>query len=107
MRSTILAAATAAALAFTGSVASAQTLETFTRADFERALTEAGATIATTDPKSERIDFTFEGGVTADALLLACQNDQTKTGCLGSSMLAIFEADAGTTREQVMDAVNK
>ena len=45
--------------------------------------------------------------MTADALLLACEDDKAKTRCLGSSMLATFAADAGTTREQVMEAVNK
>ena len=108
MRWTTLAAAAALALGSTAAQAqSAQTLSHFTRADFERALTEAGATITTTDPKSDRIDFTFEGGVTADALLLACEDDAAKTRCLGSSMLATFEADTGTTPEQVMEAVNK
>lgn len=107
MRWTTLAAAAALALGSTAAQAqSAQTLSHFTRADFEQALTEAGATI-TSAAGSERIDFTFEGGVTADALLLACEDEATKRRCLGSSMLATFEADAGTTREQVMEAVNK
>lgn len=107
MRWTILAAATALALGSTAAQAqSAQTLSHFTRADFERALTEAGATITST-AGSEQIDFTFEGGVTADALLLACEDDATKTRCLGSSMLATFEADTGTTPEQVMEAINR
>lgn len=107
MRLMILAAAAALALGSTAAQAqSAQTLSHFTRADFERALTEAGATINSA-AGSDRIDFTFEGGVTADALLLACEDDKAKTKCLGSSMLATFEADAGTTPEQVMEAVNQ
>ncbi len=107
MRSTILAAAAALALGSTAAQAqSAQTLSHFSRADFERALTEAGATI-TSAAGSERIDFTFEGGVTADALLLACEDEATRTRCLGSSMLATFEADPGTTPGQLMEAINK
>jgi hypothetical protein len=106
MRSMILAAGVAAALAFTGTAASAETLHHFTRADFEQALREAGADI-TSDNTSERIDFTFEGSVSADALLLACEDEKTKTKCLGSSMLATFAADEGTTPEQVMEAINK
>lgn len=102
MRWTILAAAI---LAMTTTTAQAQSLTHFTRADFERALVEAGATITTEDPKSERIDFKFEGGVIADALLLACEDNVAKTKCLGSSMLATFEPE-GKTREQVIEAIN-
>lgn len=102
MRWTILAAAT---LALTTTTAQAQSLQHFTRADFERALVDAGATITTEDPKSERIDFSFDGGVIADALLLACEDNAAKTKCLGSSMLATFEPE-GKTREQVIEAIN-
>ena len=105
MRSMILAAGAAAALAFTGTAASAQTLQHFTRADFEQALREAGATI-TSNSASERIDFKFAGDVTADALLLACEDSQAKTKCLGSSLLATFEPDPGQTPEEIMNAIN-
>jgi hypothetical protein len=106
MRPKILAAGIAAALAFTGTSASAQTLQHFTRADFEQALREAGATV-TSAAGSDRIDFTFSGEVTADGLLLACEDEQAKTNCLGSSMLATFEPDSGQTREQIIEAINK
>lgn len=102
MRWTILAAA---ALALITTSAQAQNIQHFTRADFERALVEAGATITTEDPKAERIDFEFDGGVIADALLLACEDDVAKTKCLGSSMLATFEPDSRTP-EQVSQAIN-
>lgn len=102
MRWMILAAAAALALSTS---AQAQSLQHFTRADFERALGEAGATITTNDPKSDRIDFEFDGGVIADALLLACEDDGTKTKCLGSSMLATFEPE-GKSREEVIEAIN-
>jgi DNA-binding LacI/PurR family transcriptional regulator len=104
MRSTILAAA--AALAFTAVPAQAQSLQHFTRADFERALRDAGATITTTDPASERIEFTFNDGVSADAMLLACEDKEKKTKCLGSSLLATFGPDEGQTREEIMKAIN-
>lgn len=102
MRWMILAAA---ALALSTTSAQAQSLQHFTRADFERALVEAGATITTEDPKAERIDFEFDGGVIADALLLGCEDNVAKTKCLGSSMLATFEAE-DRTAEQVMQAIN-
>ena len=107
MRWMILLAA--AVLAVSGplgtSAAHAQTLQNFTRADFETALRDAGAEIVQgEDP--QRIDFTFEGGVTADALLLAC-DEGTQNNCLGSSLLATFTADEGTTDAAVTKAVNE
>lgn len=107
MRSTILAAAAAFALLGTSAHAqSTQTLKHFTRADFERALTEAGATITPSEKPENRIDFTFEGGVLADALLLACEDDEKKTKCLGSSLLATFTPADGATPEQINEAIN-
>ncbi len=107
MRSKILAAA--AAITCLGSAAHAQTAQTmqhFTRADLESALREAGATITATDTVSQRIDFTFNGGVNADALLLACEDDKLKTKCIGSSLLATFTPDDLQTPEQIGDAIN-
>lgn len=106
MRWTILAAA-AAMVALGGGAAqaqSSQTLQHFTRADFEQALTEAGATItAGEDP--QRVNFSFEGGVLADGLLLAC-DEGTQDNCLGSSILATFTAEDGATVEDVNAAIN-
>ncbi|MBA4044436.1 MAG: YbjN domain-containing protein [Erythrobacter sp.] len=108
MRWTLMLAG-AAALALGGGAAQAQsadTLQVFTRADFERALVDAGATITSTDRTDPRIDFTFEGEVQADGLLLACEEDATLKNCYGSSILATFTADDGTTDEQIKDAIN-
>lgn len=106
MRWTILAAAAMLGALGSGAVQaqSAQTLQHFTRADFERALRDAGANI-TTGEDPQRINFTSEGDVAADALLLAC-DEGTQNNCLGSSMLATFTADEGTTADQVMAAIN-
>jgi Putative bacterial sensory transduction regulator len=106
MRWTILAAAAMLGALGSGPVQaqSAQTLQHFTRADFERALRDAGANI-TPSEDPQRINFTFEGDVAADALLLAC-DEGTQTNCLGSSMLATFTADEGTTADEVMAAIN-
>jgi hypothetical protein len=108
MRWTMMLAG-AAALASGSAAAQAQSadmLQAFTRADFERALRDAGATITSTDRSNPRIGFTFEGEVQADGLLLACENQATQKNCLGSSILATFGADEGTTREQIINAIN-
>lgn len=108
MRWTIWAAAALAASGAVGSGAaqaqSAQTLQHFTRADFEQALVDAGAEI-TPGEDAQRVDFSFEGSVVADGLLLAC-DEGTQNNCLGSSMLATFTADEGTTPEQITQAIN-
>ncbi len=107
MRSTIVAAA--AALALLGTPAHAQTtqpLKQFTRADFEKALTDAGATITPSETPGDRIDFTFEDGVLADGLLLACDDAEKKTKCLGSSLLATFTPADGAKPDQIQEAIN-
>lgn len=111
MRSTILAAA--ASIAFLGTPAhaqSTQTLTQFTRADLERALTEAGATITPAktpaETPGERIDFSFEDGVLADGILLACEDAEKKANCLGSSLLATFTPADGAKPEQIQEAIN-
>lgn len=107
MRSTILAAAAAIAFLSTPALAqSTQTLKQFTRADFEKALIEAGATITPTEKPEERVDFSFEDGVLADGLLLACEDAEKKTGCLGSSLLATFTPTEGATADQIQKAIN-
>ncbi len=111
MRSTIFAAAAAMVLlglglGGTAHAQSTKTLKQFNRADVERALREAGATITTPEKPSERIDFTFEGGVVADALLLACGDDEAKEKCLASSLLATFTPADGATPEQINAAIN-
>jgi len=108
MRSTILAAA-AAAIAFLSTPAHAQntqTLTQFTRADLEQALTEAGATITPSETSAERIDFSFDDGVLAEGLLLACEDAEKKTGCLGSALLATFTPADGAKPEQIQEAIN-
>jgi Putative bacterial sensory transduction regulator len=108
MRWTMMLAA-AAALTLGSTAARAQSsemLQVFTRADFEQALVDAGAIITSTDPADPRIDFKFEGDVNADALLLACEDEATQKNCYGSSILATFTADDGTTPEQIVAAIN-
>jgi len=105
MRATILA--TLAALAAMSSPAYAEPVETlvyFKRSDLEKGLKEAGATLTPATDKSERVEFTFEDGVFADALLLAC--DDKKKNCLGTSLLATFSPAEGGTPEQVNEAIN-
>lgn len=98
----------AVALAMVGTAAQAQsgdTLQTFTRDDFKAALANIGAT-ATDMEGARNIDITFEGSILADGLLLACDDDESESNCYGTSILATFEPDVGTTDAQITEAVN-
>lgn len=98
----------AGALAFGGTVAQAQstgTIQTFTRADFKKALAEIGATYEEVDGR-RNIEITFEGGILADGLLLACDDTEAEKNCYGTSILATFEADEGIDAKKIQEAVN-
>ncbi|WP_181443411.1 YbjN domain-containing protein [Porphyrobacter sp. YT40] len=103
----ILAAAALATggLASTAQAQGSETIEVFTRADLERALTNLNATF---EPQEEyrNLDITFEGSILADALLLACEDEETEKNCYGTSILATFENPEGATRETILEAVN-
>lgn len=102
-----LAAATAMALLATSAHAEDQLLrDHFTRADLEQALRAAGATIAPTQAQAQRIVFTFSEKVTAEAMLMSCEDEQREVKCLGSALLASFAADENRTTEQSINAVN-
>ncbi|WP_158094289.1 YbjN domain-containing protein [Erythrobacter donghaensis] len=100
----------AAALA-TGGLASAaqaqgsETIQVFTRADLERALTNLNATFEKQE-EYRNIDITFEDSILADALLLACEDEETEKNCYGTSILATFENPEGATRETILKAIN-
>ena len=96
-------------LAATASAAQSQssdTLQTFSREDFKQALTAIGATHADVED-ARNIDITFDGSSYADGLLLACDDEENETNCYGTSILATFEPEDGTTDAQITEAVNK
>ena len=78
----------------------------FTRSALISALQDIDAT---TEEKSEEpnISVTFENGLKADALLMACSDQQTSLNCLGTSILMNFETPDDATPAQVRDGVNE
>lgn len=100
----------AAALATSGLASTAQaqgsgTIQVFSRADFERALTALNAQFEKGDGE-RNIDITFEGPIMADGLLLACEDDESEKNCYGTSLLATFEEPEGATRASLLEAIN-
>ncbi|PLK24999.1 hypothetical protein C0V72_03045 [Porphyrobacter sp. TH134] len=107
MKLTYLIAATAMVLLPTSAHAEeTRALDHFTRADLEQALRAAGATIAPTQAQGQRIVFTFSEKVTAEAMLMSCEDEQREVKCLGSALLASFAADENRTTEQSINAIN-
>lgn len=101
-------AAAALAAGSLGSAAQAQssgTIQVFTRADLERALKNLNATFEK-QADYRNIDITFEGSILADALLLACEDEETEKNCYGTSILATFEDPPGANRAKVLEAIN-
>jgi hypothetical protein len=101
-------AAAALAAGTLGSAAQAQsnnTIKVFTRADLERALKNLNATFEK-QPDYRNIDITFDGSILADALLLACEDEEKEKNCYGTSILATFEDPPGANRAKVMEAIN-
>lgn len=79
-------------------------LETFSRADL---LTALEAIEASHDElaDSRSINVTFATGLYANALLLACTDDDLEAECLGTSLLATFNRE-GRTEAEVAEAIN-
>ena len=102
-------AAAAALLALQPAVASAQSnqqIKTFDREDLQRALESIGATWE--DAGDNRtINVTFESTLRANAAVMACDDDATEKNCYGTSILAIFDPEPGTTPEEIAAAVNE
>ena len=101
-------AAAALAAGTLGSAAQAQgneTIQVFTRADFERALKNLEATFER-QPEYRNIDITFQGSILADGLLMACEEEESEKNCYGTSILATFEDPAGADRLKILEAVN-
>ena len=79
-------------------------LETFDRADLIAALKANGARHEEM-PDSRSINVTFASGVFANALLLACSDEDLEAECLGTSLLATFNPQ-GRSESEVIEAIN-
>lgn len=98
----------AALLATLGTPALAQdndTIQVFTRAELVRAL---DAINATHEPgEYQTINVRFENGMRVNAAFLACEDDETKRNCYGTSILASFVAASERERAAVDKAINE
>ncbi len=98
----------AAAIAVSSSASAQDTavLETFSRADFAEALAANNATHESTEGE-RNLKITFSGGIRADGLLLACQDEASESECYGTSILATFSPAEDASAEDVQRAINE
>ena len=53
------------------------------------------------------ISVTFDNGLMGDALLMACEDQQTSRNCLGTSILVTYETPDDATPAKVREAINE
>lgn len=102
----LAAAVMVAASASAAGAQSSDALQSFGRADFKAALDAVDATYSDVEGM-RNLEITFNGSILADGLLLACDDEESETNCYGTSILATFEPNEGTTEAQITEAVNK
>ena len=105
-----LAAATVA-MAFTSPIAAQsydpdRRIETFTRADLKAVLDQIEASYEESEER-RNIEIVFANTLKADALLLACEDEDTESECFGTSILATFSPNEGTSDATIMEAINE
>ena len=102
----MLAAGLATTMAQAQTFQAERKLEQFSTGALKATLAELGAT--TTDQEGvPNIAVEFASGLKADALLMACQDEATSTGCLGTSILVTFARPEGTTGATIAAAINE
>ncbi|QIQ85938.1 YbjN domain-containing protein [Erythrobacter sp.] len=99
-----LAGLMAAAVAGPAAAQESEPLETFSRADLIAAL-EANGAMYEELADSRSINVTFASGVFANAVLLACTDDDLELECYGTSILATFNRE-GRSDAEVAQAIN-
>lgn len=82
------------------------TLETFTRDDLKRALSENE--IAYSDhPSGGSLNLDLQGGLRANAALLACDEEGFEQNCFGTSILATFAKPSSASDKDVDAAITE
>tara|TARA_B100001179_G_C18576380_1_gene397726 strand:- start:659 stop:1153 length:495 start_codon:yes stop_codon:yes gene_type:complete len=81
-------------------------LEVFTTSALKATLAELGA-MTIDQPGKQNITVQFSNGLQADALLMACTDQSTSTGCRGTSILVNYTTPDDVTAEQVRSGINE
>ena len=95
-----------------GTMASAQsfdgsrTLDHFTRSALLATLDQIDATYEESEG-SANITIEFSNGLVADGLLMACEDQDSSTSCLGTSILVSFETPEDKGEAEIVDAINE
>lgn len=83
-----------------------ETLATFSRDNLKAALTAIGATHE--DSRTGKsVNVIFGGGLKANAVTTACQDEENKSECYGTSILATFGKPEAASESDVRNAINE
>lgn len=99
-----LCAIIAAAQALPASAEDSELIKTFERADLLAAIEAIGASYEEL-ADSRSINVTFASGLFANALLLACSDEDLEFECHGTSILATFNRE-DLSQDEVIEAIN-
>lgn len=113
MKPIVLAATAIAAFAVLQSGAQAQSasrgnqlIKAFAIEDLEIALDAIGATYEDAGDTGT-INITFPSSLKANGAIMACDDDAAQKNCFGTSILAIFDPEAGSTPQEINAAINE
>lgn len=81
-------------------------MDVFSPSALKATLAELGATTADQDGKPN-ISVQFDNGLQADAVLLACKDQATSTGCLGTSILVTYQTPNHVTAQDIINGINE
>lgn len=81
-------------------------LEVFTLSALKATLAQLGANTVDQEGKPN-ITVEFSNGLNADAVLMACEDQATSTGCLGTSILVTYSTPASVSADQVREGINE
>lgn len=106
MALSLMLAAGMATIAQAQSYDAERELDYFTTGALKATLAELDA--STSDREGvPNISVEFDNGLKADALLMACDDQDTATNCLGTSILATFARPENVTGAQIAAAINE
>ena len=106
MKTVILGAVLACGLVSAANAQAERPMTQFTRSALLSALSDIDAEVEEQSGKTN-ISVTFDNGLMADALLMACEDEQTSRNCLGTSILVTYQTPDDATPAKVREAINE
>lgn len=106
MKTVIMGAVLASGLVSAANAQAERPMTQFTRSALLSALSGIDAETEEQSGKPN-ISVTFDNGLMADALLMACDDQEKSLNCLGTSILVTYATPDDATPAQVREAINE